>query len=541
MNAATEMKRQDKEITTGDYVAAELNLESIGYFSAGYKRKYPTEVQRSKVVTLNRERRIEIIPNLKYGFPNSEDQDFYRAFLKICDERVILTTRKKEGQASLHPRLQLPLGFYSREIIRKAGRAWSNRDLQSVREWIKRSTSTIIEGELYRAKTKEFSRFGGPLFSQHLLVGERMRGGKLADMNFVWPAPWFLSNFYYRYVRPIDLAFHQRLRKPIAKTLYPILDTGWYAADGGDYAKRYEDLCTLFFIPAHQHLSLAKQQLDPSHEELHKEHFLAAWEYSLDQDGEWSGVIRWWPGAKWFQDQEARLSRKELVERYGSITMLPAPEEPEAKKISGVVQSSISYVAVGADSAEVGRIRKFYTALGQEKISRQKVGAGVKLLGELQEQGFSLDDIDVGLEWIVQNKEKFGGAVYSVRLLPEVIGQALTAKGQDKKREVRTQQKRLEEQQREEEERKRERLAAIYELLPTDKQEAMRVAARESLLHQGLKEKFLLEPIIRSEVFRLVAEDAEEVQGEGALITMRQQQPRGRDLFIRRDESKPLR
>src|SRR5215467_15779662 len=96
MNAATEMRRQDKEIATGDYVAAELNLESIGYFSAGYKRKYPTEMQRSKVVTLNRERRIEIIPNLKYGFPNSEDQDFYRAFLKICDERVILTTRKKE-------------------------------------------------------------------------------------------------------------------------------------------------------------------------------------------------------------------------------------------------------------------------------------------------------------------------------------------------------------------------------------------------------------------------------------------------------------
>jgi len=107
----------------------------------------------------------------------------------------------------------------------------------------------MIEGEIYRAKTKGFRRFGGPLFSQHILVGERMRGGKVADMNLVWPAPWFLSNFYYRYVRPIDLLFHQRLRKPIAKTLYPILDTGWYAADGREYAKRYEDLCALLFIP----------------------------------------------------------------------------------------------------------------------------------------------------------------------------------------------------------------------------------------------------------------------------------------------------
>lgn len=72
MNAATEMRRQDNVIPNGDYVAAELNLESIGYFSAGYKRKYPTEVQRSKVVTLNRERRIEIIPNLNSWFAHFE-------------------------------------------------------------------------------------------------------------------------------------------------------------------------------------------------------------------------------------------------------------------------------------------------------------------------------------------------------------------------------------------------------------------------------------------------------------------------------------
>ena len=142
MDTAPVIKQQDVDIINAEYVAAELNLESIGYFSAGYKRKYPSEEQRSKIIILNHDRKIEIIPNLKYGFPNSEDQDFYRAFLKICDEKVTLNPRRREGQLTLHPHLRLPMSFHSREIIRKAGRIWSSRDLQSVRDWIKRSTST---------------------------------------------------------------------------------------------------------------------------------------------------------------------------------------------------------------------------------------------------------------------------------------------------------------------------------------------------------------------------------------------------------------
>jgi hypothetical protein len=356
-----------------EYVAAELNLESIGYFSAGYKRRYPNTEQRSKIVLLNHDRKVEIIPNVKYGFPNSEDQDFYRAFLKICDEKVMLVQRAREGRLTLHPHLSVPIAFHSREIIRKAGRVWSNRDLQSVRDWIKRSTSTVIEGDVYRARVGQIdSKFGGPLFSQYLLVGDKMRSGKAAEMNYVWPAPWFLSNFYYRYVRPIDLAFHQRLRKPIAKTLYPILDTGWYAADGSAYAKRYEDLCALLFVPVHQHLSLAKQQLDPSHEELQREYFLASWEYTHDEEGQWTGVVRWWPGKKWFSDQEARKAPKEVSQECEGLRALPAPASVSSAP-SSVDDHGLS--AVEADmSAYEQQVREFYTALGQPRISRQGAG-----------------------------------------------------------------------------------------------------------------------------------------------------------------------
>src|SRR5215510_5055674 len=92
-----DMKRA-MEIIPTEYVAAELNLESIGYFSAGYSRKFPDQEKKSKVVVLNNDRRVKIVPNVEYGFPNCIDLDYYRAFLKICDERVVLVSRSKGGQ-----------------------------------------------------------------------------------------------------------------------------------------------------------------------------------------------------------------------------------------------------------------------------------------------------------------------------------------------------------------------------------------------------------------------------------------------------------
>src|SRR5262245_19617842 len=84
-----------------DYVPAEQNLETIGYFSARYARKALDEKQKSKVVVLSDSRRIEIVPSMKYGFPNAEDLDFYRAFLKICDEKAQLVKVEVDGQTIL--------------------------------------------------------------------------------------------------------------------------------------------------------------------------------------------------------------------------------------------------------------------------------------------------------------------------------------------------------------------------------------------------------------------------------------------------------
>jgi hypothetical protein len=94
---AEKLQRQPQLWDT-DYIPAEQNLETMGYFSARYYRPPIQESQLSKVITLSENRRLEIVPSAKYGFPNAEDLDFYRAFLKICDERVEWV-KVKDGDA----------------------------------------------------------------------------------------------------------------------------------------------------------------------------------------------------------------------------------------------------------------------------------------------------------------------------------------------------------------------------------------------------------------------------------------------------------
>jgi hypothetical protein len=70
---------------------------------------------------------------------------------------------------------------------------------------------TLIKGGLYRAKHKDYDDgFVGTVFSQVVLRGKPLKNGKAADTNYVWPSPWFLSNYFYRHLKSIDFNLDQR-------------------------------------------------------------------------------------------------------------------------------------------------------------------------------------------------------------------------------------------------------------------------------------------------------------------------------------------
>lgn len=155
-------------------------------------------------------------------------------------------------------------------------------------------------------------------------------------------------------------------------------------------------------------------------------------------------------------------------------------------------------------SSEEVKVREFYQHIGQPKVSRQKVKAGVQILADLKSQGFSLVDIVWAMTWIVSHQDLFGGKVHSLALLPQVISQALQEREAEKQQKAKKQSQAQGDQRLKAEQARRQELDRLYQSLSPNEQAALREVAVDGLLQSGIEQRFLVEPLIRGEVCRLL-------------------------------------
>ena len=339
-------------------IPTEVAFENIGYFTPASKRikgittKEKIVAERTNPDGTRTVLKVQILGTGKYGLPITADLDYYRAFLKLLDEIA-----DQDGH------IPEPIPLSTRTLIRYAGKQVSAREFRAVTDWIRRSHYTGIQGFYYRADTGDYVEIGDePLFPRYLIRGQRLENGTQADTHYVWLASWFRTNYLHHHLRPIDLGFHLRLRKPIAKSLYPLLELGWYATGGKPYTKSYRDLSQEFLLQDYRYLSQIKQQLDPAHRELAQERFLERWDYRPAATGQ-TWIITYHPGPKFFADQRARESRRQLAARIatGARPAAPAPPDPHADlppllaeilAVCGDLQNQAAYQKVLRDYPE---------------------------------------------------------------------------------------------------------------------------------------------------------------------------------------------
>jgi len=303
-----ERAKKEKQSLPTLYVSSLQTFETSGYFDGSYKRRYPTKEKPSKVVTLGDNRKIDIVPTQKYGYPNAVDLDYQRALFRIIDEQVEKVERVNEdGRKTHHGRVPQPLTATTKKFIRYAGRSAKPRERKNLNDFLHRGRATTMLGEFQDPKTRTYGQFDVALFSQVITKGEKTKDGDVAEQHRIWLSPFALRLYYWHRTRQENISFHHQLTQAYAKVLYPYLDSGWFASiskGGKAYTKAYPTLCRWLSITEHKYESDIRRQLDPGHEDLKAQGYLADWNYKRRDNGAW--IIEWFPGEKWFTDLKTR-------------------------------------------------------------------------------------------------------------------------------------------------------------------------------------------------------------------------------------------
>ena len=117
------------------------------------------------------------------------------------------------------------------------------------------------------------------------------------------------------------------------------------------------------------------------------------------------------------------------------------------------------------------------------------------------------------------HQDLFGGKVHSLALLPQVISQALQEREAEKRREIKKHQQSQGNQQLKAEQEHRQELDRLYQSLSPNEKASLREVAVEGLLSSGIEKRFLLEPLIHSEICRLLGEEHQRENSAAAATT----------------------
>ncbi len=134
-------------------------------------------------------------------------------------------------------------------------------------------------------------------------------------------------------------------------------------------------------------------------------------------------------------------------------------------------------------------ITGFYRQIGQNKIPSGKRERGFNVVRKLREDGFSLEDIQFAVDWIIKNAEK---EPYDFSIVEHTIAQALGTrdKSKAKKRMVEERDKAIEEEdlKQETEERERQEVETQKASLGQEDRAELREEAQGELVKAGVSE-----------------------------------------------------
>lgn len=314
------------------FVRAEANIERLPYFApskrANKKRLHhelADEVERNGAKLLIRWR-IDAHP--RWGFPCEGDRSIYLALLKVIDEDGV----PADGALRFPSFYRVLATLYPEGVDPKQPECFGGWYYRRVEASIRRMQATVVTsaGAFYDKAMDAWVEDQFSLVDRFIRKGKKLPTGEIAEHHTIYLGSWLLDSLRTNFRKPVDLSYHLRLDRPVARSLYSFLDGRFYGlalrgVEDAAYMVRYDKLCSYLILTAQPYKSLALQKIQPSLDELVNTGFLATWSFEDAAGGGWKLSCK--PGTKFWQDFRENNRQLSLFPTGGHLqTSLPLPE-----------------------------------------------------------------------------------------------------------------------------------------------------------------------------------------------------------------------
>jgi len=277
------------------YIAPEVNLLKLPFFLLSRKSLEKTNKVEYKTVLQRNGEKLEVFwqvtANSEFGYPGPFDKKVKTTFDQIISER---------GFPVKNP---VPFTFY--DICKRLKISPSGTNKRHIKKAIVRIIPTTVnsKGIFYLEEEQKYVDDYFHLYDRVVFAGEKLEDGTVADKNFLFLGDWYIKSLNAFFVKPIDFNYILNLNSSVGSRLYEYLGVKFFGIfrHGQDcYSENYQKICQILPLTTKEHLSSAKQVLEPIHQELIDKSFLSK--------VEWNGwQINYYPGGKARRDYRENL------------------------------------------------------------------------------------------------------------------------------------------------------------------------------------------------------------------------------------------
>lgn len=275
-------KRQNPSSTTlvtmpdaVDLIRFEKNLLQIGFFGAHERRGKQDASSRTIEQWVNREgKKIRVSATFrssdKFGLPSTSDRDKYMGFMKLAMEQKLRTGV-----------ITNPIRFSGYSLLNVLGQCDSGENYEALNSWGMRMADTTITSEqvIYSSLRKRYMNKTVHVFRSFTRLGtSNLDNSNKTETFEVELEDWLLENLNESFVVPEDFSMYRKLLRPTAKGIFVYLYLWFYASQGKEVEKDYNELCTLLNVRSYEHVSKIRETMGLSLTDLVNIEYLKSWD-----------------------------------------------------------------------------------------------------------------------------------------------------------------------------------------------------------------------------------------------------------------------